>query len=73
MDIKKHMNQQAVMKNGNIVAMLAAFTEKFILQHTNVEQPLNHNIQNDLMADSIAFVLSEDFEEVKKTKTNWDD
>lgn len=73
MDIKKHMNQQATIKNGNIVAMLAVFTERFILQHTNVEQPLNQNIQNDLMADAISFVLSSDYEEVKNTKTNWDD
>lgn len=73
MDVKKFMNEADLIKRGNLVAMLATFTEEFLLQHTNIETPLNQNIQNDLMADSISFVLSSDFEDVKNTKTDWED
>lgn len=67
------MNDKVVVNNGQIVAMLAAFTEKFLLQHTNIEQPMNPNLHNDLMADAISFVLSPDCETFKTEPSDWED
>lgn len=73
MDIKKYMNEDSGLNNGNVAALLCSFTEQFLLMHTNLSQPLDHNIKNDLLADSTAFVLSQDYQEAKDKKTDWDD
>lgn len=73
MELKQYMNNKVESTNGNMVSLMAAFTEQVLLKSVFCNIPLSEELQNDIMAYAMEFVQTDEYLEAIKTKTNWED